>query len=267
MTKIKLWISDIDGTLMNYDNTYTNEMAELIKKINLSDTKFVLATGRMYMGAKFAADTFNLKTPIVCYQGAMVRLNDEILWQAPVDKKLAREVITYLKEKNLHTHLYANDKLYIDDDDKRIMAQYCNGRGTFYEVVKSFDDVQFESAPKILAVIENPEIMKEVKEELTKKYVGVLKIVQSNPIYLEINNINASKGDALNFLKKYWSLKDEEVLASGDQDNDIDMLKNAGVKVCVGSHSKGLKEIADYCCKDVNSNELVKLIERMVLCE
>ena len=44
MTKIKLWVSDIDGTLMNYDSSYTPRMAELIKKINNSHCKLVLAT-------------------------------------------------------------------------------------------------------------------------------------------------------------------------------------------------------------------------------
>ena len=86
-------------------------------------------------------------------------------------------------------------------------------------------------------------------------------------MYLEISDKNASKGKALDFLKSYWDLKDEEILASGDQDNDIELLEHAGIKVCVGDNSEKLKEIAQYHCKDVNSNELVDLIERIVLCE
>ena len=79
MNKIKLWISDIDGTLLNYDGTTTPEMLEVIEKVNNSETKLVLATGRMFMGADFQAKKFNLKTPVVCYQGAMVRDENEIL--------------------------------------------------------------------------------------------------------------------------------------------------------------------------------------------
>ena len=52
VTKIKLWVSDIDGTIMNYDGSFTHEMRNLIEKINNSqDVKFVLATGRMFDGA------------------------------------------------------------------------------------------------------------------------------------------------------------------------------------------------------------------------
>ena len=79
-----------------------------------------------------------------------------------------------------------------------------------------------------------------------------------------MTDINASKGAALNFLKKYWNLDDSQVLASGDQDNDIDLIKNAGVSVCVGSNSLELKKASTYFAKSVNSDELVDIVERFM---
>lgn len=267
MTKVKLWISDIDGTIMNYDRTYTPLMKKTIDDVQKSNTKFVLATGRMFDGAQFAADMFNLDTPVVCYQGAVVRTKDEILWRMPVDNNLTREIIEYLRKRKIHTHIYNDDVLYVEDDDKKIMHDYCYGRGTKYTVLDSFDDLKLGLVAKILCVIQDEKLMAEIKTDLTKKYQGQLKIVQSSPIYLEINDVGASKGEALNFLKEYWNLSTDEVLASGDQDNDIEMLKNAGIKVCVGSNSAQLAKIADYYCKNVDSDELPKLIRKLILCE
>ena len=267
MTKIKLWISDIDGTLLNYDGSTTSEMLDVIQKVKNSNTKLVLATGRMFMGANFQAKKFNLKTPIVCYQGAVVRDENEILWQSLVDNSLAREVIEYLRKKHIHTNLYNDDILYVEDDNKKIMNLYCNGRGTKYTPLNSFDDIELTNIPKILAVIEDKILMEEVKAELKERYKGIFSIVQSSSIYLEITNINASKGNALNFLKKYWNLSDSEVFASGDQDNDIDMILNAGLSACVGDNSEELKKVSKFYCKSVNSNELVELVKRYVLCE
>jgi len=263
VAKIKLWISDIDGTLMNYDGSVTKRMTELIEKINHSDTKLVLATGRMYMGANHAAKCFQLTTPVVCYQGAMVRDEDKILWQAPVKNELVSEIINYLRNKNIHTHLYCFDTLYIEDDDKRIMDEYCNGRGTTYEVV-NFDEIIFKDVPKILAVIEDKTLMERVKKELSEKYRGILTVVQSAKTYLEITDLKASKGEALKFLKKYWNLSDDEVLASGDQDNDIEMLKEAHYRVCVGHNSSELAQIANYHASSVDSDELVDIIESLI---
>ncbi|MBR2068500.1 MAG: HAD family hydrolase [Candidatus Gastranaerophilales bacterium] len=263
MAKVKLWISDIDGTLMNYDGSVTEKMKELIKKINSSSAKLVLATGRMFMGARHAQKRFNLSGPVVCYQGAVVRDEEKILWQSPIKNELVPEIIDYLRKKKIHTHLYCFDTLYIEDDDKRIMSEYCDGRGTTYKVV-NFDEIQYKDVPKILAVIENKDLMKEVKKELSEKYKGILTIVQSSLKYLEITDLHASKGEALKFLKKYWNLSDCEVIASGDQDNDIEMLKEAHYKVCVGNNSKGLYDIANYHSKSVDSNELVDIVEGLI---
>ena len=147
------------------------------------------------------------------------------------------------------------------------MDEYCNGRGTTYKCVEDFLKLKLNNIPKILGVIEDDLKMQEIKQELKEKYKGILTIVQSAKNYLEITDINASKGSALNFLKKYWNLSNDEVLASGDQDNDIELLKNAGIKICVGNDSQELSKIAQYHCKSVNSNELVKYIEEFILCE
>ena len=82
-------------------------MKNLIEKINKSEAKLVLATGRMFMGADFVAQKFNLKTPVVCYQGAVVRTKEEILWQSLIENNLAREILKYLKEKGIQK-LYVN---------------------------------------------------------------------------------------------------------------------------------------------------------------
>lgn len=262
MTKIKLWISDIDGTLINYDGSCTNEMKNVIKKANDCGVKVVLATGRMYAGAKFAADFFNLNTPVVCYQGAIVRDENKILWKSPVKNAFVKEIVAYLRNKKIHTHIYNDDILYVEDDNKRIMDEYCNGRGTTYKTLNSFDELNLNIVPKVLAVIEENKLMREVKFELKQKYKGMLNIVQSAKNYLEITDIGASKGEALKFLKSYWNLKDDEILASGDQDNDIEMLKQAGIKACVGFNSEQIRKVAEFKLNSVSSNELVKLVER-----
>ena len=188
MKKIKLWISDIDGTLMNYDGSVTSRMQNLIKKINDSDTKLVLATGRMFMGAYHAAKQFQNENPVVCYQGAVVRTKDEILWQSTIKDELVCEILEYLRQNDIHTHLYFNDTLYVEDDNKRIMDVYCNGRGTVYKVVDDFLALKPHSIPKILGVIEDSRKMERIKLELSEKYNSELTIVQSSSCYLEITN-------------------------------------------------------------------------------
>ena len=145
MGAIKLWITDIDGTILDETNVFSKRVLETIEKVKKSDTKMVVATGRMFNGAKGVADFLGLDTPVVCYQGAMVKLGDKILHQAPVKEELTRDVIKVLREKNIHTNLYNNDELIVEDDNKKIMSDYCQGRFTTYRAVDSFDNVELKN--------------------------------------------------------------------------------------------------------------------------
>ncbi len=267
MSKVKLWITDIDGTIVDETNIFSKKMLETIEKVKNSDTKMVIATGRMFDGAKGVADFLGLKTPVVCYQGAVVRLGDDILHKAPVKPELARDVIKTLREKNIHTNLYNDDELIVEDDNKEIMRDYCQGRYVTYRAVESFDDVELKNVYKLLAIVYDEQKMLELIDFMTKKYLGRLTIVRSHKNYMEITDPNATKGAALNFLKDYWGIKKDEILASGDQDNDYEMLKNAGIKIAMGNASEKLKQIADYICPTVKQDGICEVIERYVLCE
>lgn len=267
MGAIKLWITDIDGTILDETNVFSKRVLETIEKVKKSDTKMVVATGRMFNGAKGVADFLGLDTPVVCYQGAMVKLGDKILHQAPVKEELARDVIKVLREKNIHTNLYNNDELIVEDDNKKIMSDYCQGRFTTYRAVDSFDNVELKNVYKLLAIVYDENKMQELIKFMQERYKGVLCIVRSHKYYMEITDPNATKGAALDFLKDYWGIAKSDVLATGDQDNDYEMLKNAGIKVAMENASPKLKEIADYICPDVKQDGVCAAVERYVLCE
>ena len=197
----------------------------------------------------------------------MVKLGDKILHQAPVKEELARDVIKVLREKNIHTNLYNNDELIVEDDNKKIMSDYCQGRFTTYRAVDSFDNVELKNVYKLLAIVYDENKMQELIKFMQERYKGVLCIVRSHKYYMEITDPNATKGAALNFLKDYWGIAKSDVLATGDQDNDYEMLKNAGIKVAMENASPKLKEIADYICPDVKQDGVCAAVERYVLCE
>ncbi len=260
-------VTDIDGTLLRYDCSCSEYMKNTILKLNKIGVKVVLASGRMFDGVYPVAEQFELNTPVICYQGAMVRDKDKVLWQASLKDDMIKDVLQTLKDENIHTHLYNDDILYVDDDNKQIMADYCNGRFVNYKVVEDLRNVQTNNVSKILGVIYDEEKLVDLVNRMSKKYKGRLTVVRSHKYYCEFTDINATKGVASDFLMDYWGFKKEEVMASGDQDNDIDLLLHAGVKVAMENASEGLKNVADYVCPSVNNDGLAHAIERYILCE
>ncbi len=263
---IKLLATDIDGTLLKYDCTCGIKTKNTIKKLDENGIKVILATGRMYDGALGVAKQFGLKNPCICYQGAMVRDEEKILWQAPVKLNIARKVIEVLRKKKIHTNLYNNERLYVEHDDKKIMEDYSNKRFIKYDVVNSFDEIELGDVHKLLAVIYDEEKLLEFQKEMTEMFKGELVVVRSHKYYCEFTDINATKGTALDFLKEYYGLQTSEVMSAGDQDNDYDLLAHAGIKIAMENGVTGIKKIADYICPNVNDEGLCDAIERYILC-
>ena len=262
MSKIKLIATDIDGTILKYNFEFNLEVKDCIKKLTQDGIKVVLVTGRMYSATDYIADELELDTPIISYLGGLIKHKGEILYEKNLNLKYAKEIIKWAKKNNVHLNLYLNDKLYVEKDDEAI-RRYA-GQGIAGFSVKSFDELKLERINKILLIdFEDANKVTMWKDYLTTKYSD-LNIVKSTPYYCEICHKQATKAHAVNFLRAYLGLKKEEILAIGDQNNDIDLLSAAGIKVAMGNATEELKAIADYVTDTVNHNGFVKAVERSI---
>lgn len=262
---IKLIVTDIDGTIVKSDNTLTPEMIKCLKDLNKKGIKIVLASGRMHPGVFPVAELLGLDTPVISYQGAMVREfknSDKILWHKSISNDLTREIIDFLRQFNVHINLYSDDVLYTEDDN--YMDDYTYGRFVSYTKVECFSDVKPGRISKLLVIEYDPEKIAKIKAALEKKFGSKLDLVLSTPFYLEITAKGATKGEAVKFLAQHWGYDMSEILCCGDQDNDISMVEIAGVGVAMGNASKKLKKAADYICGTVDENGLTEAFERFV---
>ncbi len=259
---IKLLALDIDGTLLKKDYSLSDKVKASVKKVCELGVKVVLVTGRMYSASTFIADELGLDTPILAYSGALARTKDEVFYEKSISDKLARKILAELKNFDAQVNLYLEDDLY-SEAETPVLVEYCEKRKLDYKI-KSFDEITEIKANKILAIGKNPDSTTEILEYLQNKFSDELCVVRSLPTFCEIISKDASKGDAVLFLAKMWGIAPDEIMAVGDQDNDIELLKVAGVKVAMGNGTEGLKALADYVVPSVEDDGLVFAIEKFI---
>ncbi len=260
---IKLVCTDIDGTILKEDFTFSDRVADCIKRMTQEGIKVVLVTGRMHCAAKYIARDLGLNTPIVSYQGGLIIDGEEVLYERCLSPEFAYEIICWAKENNVHLNLYSHDKLYVESDDY-IAKRYAGERYTTYEV-KPFDEIPLDGIHKLLAIdFENPDMVTNWQLEMSERYPE-LYIVKSTPYFCEFSNKEASKYCAVKFLQEYWGLRDDEILTIGDQDNDILLLKAGGTKVAMGNGTEGVKAAADYITGTVDEDGFAAAMEIFVL--
>ena len=98
---------------------------------------------------------------------------------------------------------------------------------------------------------------------LKEKYPD-LYIVKSTPYFCEIGSRDAKKSLGVEFLCKMWGLNKSEVMAIGDQNNDIDLIQSGGIGVAMDNSTPELKQVADYITDSVENDGFVKAVEKFV---
>lgn len=247
---------------MRHDFTIASEVKLCINKLSQNGIKVVLVTGRMHSATDYVAKELGLDTPIVSYQGGLIKHKGETLYERNLDANIAKKIIKWAKNNDIHLNLYMGDELYVEKDDA-IVRRYTGERKTGY-IVKSFEDLELDRINKMLAIdFEDHQKVTSWLNYLSSEYPDI-HTVKSTPYFCEICHQEARKSDAVNFLRDYYNLNTDEILAIGDQNNDIELLCAGGIKVAMGNATEDLKRVADYITDDVCENGFVTAIERFV---
>lgn len=267
--KIKLIAVDIDGTIMDKHFQLSENVINVIRKAVKSGIYVVLATGRMYAATVNIARRIGLKTPLITYQGSMVRKfndSDEILLHDTISDSLARKIIDELRSFNIQINVYLDDKMYVEYESP-LLIEYAEKRDIHYNKVKNFDNIKVFCPTKILFIEGDPDRTSEIRDYLRSKYSDDLYITKSTPIFGEVVSNKASKGKALKLLADMWKISKDEIMAIGDQDNDIELFEAAGLRIAMGNATKDLKKKADYITDSVDNDGAAKAIQKFALGE
>lgn len=263
----KLVALDIDGTIMNKDYKISARIKYAISRAIEKGVYVLLATGRMYSATVPIGIELGLKTPLIVYQGSMIRefyKSDKILLHHQISYDLAQKLIADLKKENVQINVYHDDKLYTESQSA-LLEEYAARRNIPYQLLKSFKNVHDLLPTKIMAMDSNIQKIDEIKRKFQEKYSGELNITKSTDYFCEFVDKKCSKADAILFLAKVWGVEKQEIMAIGDQDNDKEMLKIAGLGVAMGNSHDDLKREADYITDTVENDGAALAIEGFVL--
>ncbi len=266
---IKMVALDLDGTIVNEDLKISDKTLKVLKHlIQNTDVRVVIATGRMFTSALPFATQIGIVEPLVIYQGAMIKNLDNghsMRFHKPIPLQVAKEVLELLVDGKYHTNLYINDQLWTTDHP-HYSASYAKTSGITPRLapclLTALDDHGLDPT-KIMAIDDNrvPELLGALKERFGPR----LSVCQSRFNFCEIIDPDASKWNALKQLADHWGIQPHQVMAIGDQGNDVSMLTHAGIGVAMGNAPDEVKAIANYVTETVDEDGAANAIEQFVL--
>ena len=241
----KLCAIDLDDTLLGADHQLSAENEVVIRDVVSKGVKVVLASGRMFASSLPTALKLNLDTPIVCYNGAMVKhpVTKEVWHEDAVSAEIARDVMEYCREKNLQLNFYYDDILR-SAANTQWLDLYLSRTSSPFQVMQDFYSDLNGLAPTKLIIVDDPDLILRLLPELTARYGNNLFVTRSNAEYLELLPPDANKGSALAKVAARYGVAAEESVAFGDSWNDIPMLEWAGLGIAVSNAKKEVLAVA-----------------------
>ncbi len=272
--KLRLLICDIDGTLVEKGGVPTGKTARILRILHDKGVLLGLASGRpvdQRTIGRFAAWGFDFDPDIVIgVNGCEVwdRFSKKKRKNNYLPKEEARKILDFMWPLDVNVCVFENgyDKVLARRYDWMIEESMNRNKSNVEFVDK--DRFCVNDIPKLEFHYDEDkyekQIMDLVKKHPSENYVWIKSFTGT----LEFMKPGIDKGIALKMICRELGIPLESVIACGDMDNDIPMLKAAGIGICLANGSDATKDAADYVTKnDVNHDGLGEFLFEYLLDE
>ena len=270
MTAVRLLALDLDGTVLTPDLRMSERTVTAVAAAQARGVRVVIATGRMYRSTLRYGQMLHLPGPLICYQGGYIRempardgTPGELLVHRQMPAEAARAAIAWSRDHGLDPHLNIGDRLLIGRGPD-VTSDYERMAGVGPEYVSDLIAAIDGPVTKVLAV-GAPGLPDEVLAAARLMFDGRLEATVSHPEYLEFTPLGVTKGSGVAFLADRLGIPMSAVMAVGDQSNDLEMLRDAGLGVAMGDAPAGVRAAADEVTGTVADDGAAEAIERHIL--
>lgn len=264
MNKYKLIAIDIDGTLLTSKKILLEETKKDLIAAHEKGVVVCICTGRGYPAAKRYIEQINLNIPLILYNGSRVRMsgNSDIVYNQVIPKDIAKSIYNLIESYNGTCLFWREDKLYFNKNDEYAIG-YEKLTTIKPTILTEVNDELFTNINKFIWC-GSEEYLEKVQSEILVDFEGV-NYFKSQPIYLEIVPPNVDKGNTLKYLCESLNITPDEVIAIGDEANDIPMLLYAGLGVAMGNAKDEVKKSANYITLTNDENGVGEVIKKFIL--
>lgn len=254
---MKLVVSDLDGTLLDTKSQITDYTKAAVKKLVDNGIEFAIATGRGRASAVRLKKDIGLDIYLICNNGANIYdKKEKSIFEKIIDKKTSQEIINLLRDRKVAYNGFIDDDFYRDEYDKTDYSE----RIDFIEHIL----VDIEDCPALhkIIIIEDADIILKTNKELREKFSDVVEITISDPECIDIVPKECSKGNALKVIAQQMGIDMKRIMAFGDGENDLDMLRKVGHPVAMENAQEIVKkEINNTAPKNIENGVALYLEE------
>ena len=268
----KVLACDLDGNLFRDDKLISKETAAALQRISDKGVIVLPSTGRTHLELPSLLQDLSFLRYALCCNGGVVYDYQEnrYVYEETIPYELTVRVLDYVKKLPVYESVVVDGKRIGKGDENNEVCEYIRQfavKGILsnidgaYDVKEAYADRHLDAQKLLLYPGEDADkeaVMKDLRSAFPE-----LEVSSSGPKLIEVNIKGVDKGKSLKIFCEMMEIPIEESIAFGDAENDISMLKAAGMAVVMENGTAETKKHADLICPSNNDDGVRKTIEEL----
>jgi Cof subfamily protein (haloacid dehalogenase superfamily) len=261
LSKVKMVVSDMDGTLLNSKHEVSNRFFELFAELKKRNILFVAASGRQYASIVHKLAPIQNEILVIAENGALVKDKEEELLVTPIQNHLKSNLLSRIDEiDGAHAMLCGKYNAYFDGKSVPFLEQLKEYYAS-YEIHDDFNTVTDEIIK--IAVYHNVSAEKYIYPGM-QDLENQIKVKVSGLNWVDLNHSNANKGYALEKVQKRFNISPEETMVFGDYNNDLEMLGKAKYSFAMENAHTNVLEVANFKTASNDDFGVERILEKLL---
>ncbi|MEA4882659.1 MAG: HAD family hydrolase [Clostridia bacterium] len=269
----KLVACDIDGTLLRGDGTASDRLRQAMQLAKDRGASTTLVTGRRIAATTPVAVDLDVNGPLVAHCGAVVYSipDEEILMAKHMPREVAVEICNMAKSVGAHVSVYENAHLgrsitAISQAEVEDIRRWFPHPVGCAKLAASFEEACCADPVQVSIQTRGRGAMASILAELATTYASEVSLMdygvdRSGTALVDVFAHGVHKGLGLEYVARCLDVDRAEIVAFGDSDNDIELLRYAGLGVAMGNASTGAARAADMMAPSSNDDGVAVILE------
>jgi len=263
----KLIALDLDGTLLTREKTISPRTKAMLREAIALGHHVVIATGRPAHASMPYYDELELNTPMVNYNGALTHHAKDPNWgqhHFPLERNDALAILEACERigaENMVAEI--KDDYYMKSHDADFIRTICAGRAPL--AVGEMSQLLTEN-PTALLIKPNDAVVHDLRAHLQQHHAHMIEQrLWGAPWHvIEIVRSGVTKATGLQVIAEHYGVRQEDVIAFGDEDNDLEMIQYAGHGVAMGNANQILKDVANHITATNDEDGIALMLEKLL---
>lgn len=267
MSKIRLLIADVDGTLLTPDKELTERARRAVLALGPAGVGFAITSGRPPRGMRMLVGPLGLTTPIAAFDGGMLVHPD----LSPMDEHdlpaaIVGQIVEAIDRHKLDVWIYRGVDWFV----RTLAASHVDLEQRTVRfaptVVPNFDGLR-EGIVKIVGVSDDLQAVVRCETDLRQQFGERVSAIRSQPYYLDVTHPNANKGAVVTRLSELLNVPTERIATIGDMPTDVSMFTRSGLGIAMGNASPEVQRTARRITRSNAEDGFAEAVETYILAE